>query len=124
MKIVYICHPIGGDVPENLIKVTLICREINLEHKDVVPFAPYVSDCIALRDDVPSERVRGIRNGIAILKSGMVDELWLYGERISTGMRKEIDLAHMMNIPVIPMTDQTRLEYFLIKKTIRIPPPN
>ena len=62
MKIVYIAHPIGGDVENNLEKVRQIVRKLNLERQDIVPFAPYWLDCHALDDNNPQERERGIKN--------------------------------------------------------------
>lgn len=99
-KIVYLAHPIGGDVMGNIKKLTKIVREINLTHPDVVPFVPYLADVLSLDDKKPSERERGINNVIAILTSGVVDELWVCGSTISAGMKAEIALAFDLNIPV------------------------
>lgn len=101
MKIVYIAHPISGDVKGNIEKVLDIVKEINLNEPDTVPFAPYIPDCLALDDSVPEQRERGIKNDIALFKAGFIDEVRLYGSRISEGMKAEIRLAHNLNIPVI-----------------------
>lgn len=111
MKIVYIAHPLGGDVEGNLDKVIQIIRKINLEEPDVVPFAHYFVDCHALNDNEPEERERGIKNDIALFKKRFIDEVRLYGDKISPGMREEIKLAHTLDIPVKPMTDGTLEEY-------------
>lgn len=103
MKIVYICHPVSGDVMGNIEKIMKIIRDINLSRSDVVPFAPYLGDLLSLDDNKPEERDRGILNDIAILKSGIVSELWIYGPKISGGMRAEIDLAMDLEIPVVVM---------------------
>lgn len=110
MKVVYIAHPIGGDLV-NLYKIRSIGRKINLEEPNVVPFAPYFFDCHSLDDNVPEERQRGIKNNVALLKKGFVDEVRLYGKRISEGMRQEIDLAFKLGIDVIPMTKQTKIAF-------------
>lgn len=110
MKICYIVHPIGGDVLNNLERIRAIVRDINLTSSDVVPFAPYWLDCHALNDDVPAERARGFKNNKAILSSGIVDEMWVYGERISAGMWAEIEQAQEMNIPVVPKTEAVSRE--------------
>lgn len=106
MKIVYIAHPVGGDVKNNIDKILKICREINLNESDRVPFVPYLSDLMSLDDNVPAERQRGIKNGVHILQSGLVEELRLYGDRISSGMQAEIDLVESLGIPVIAMTPE------------------
>lgn len=103
MKICYVSHPIGGSISENLSDLYRIIRVINLTMSDVVPFAPYVADILAMDDNIPAERERGIANDIAILRSGIVQELWLTGPRISTGMQHEKELAIELGIPVIDM---------------------
>lgn len=101
MRIAYLAHPIGGDVKGDIKKIIRIVREINLAHPDVVPFVPYLADVLAMDDKNPSERNRGINNGIAVLTSGMVDELWVCGSTITPGMKAEIALAIDMKIKVI-----------------------
>ena len=111
MKVAYIAHPIGGDISENLKKVIEIIRSINLLEPDVIPFAHYFVDCHALNDDILEERERGIKNDIALMKKGFIDEVRLYGNRISKGMRHEIELAHKLNIPIRPLSEATKKEY-------------
>jgi len=108
MKIAYIAHPIGGEVKNNIDKVIAICREINLTEPDTVPFVPYLSDLYALDDNIPNERNRGIKNGLAILDCNIVTEVRLYGVKISFGMRQEINRAFENGIKVIPMTKETK----------------
>lgn len=103
MKIAYIVHPIAGDVHGNIQKILAIVKEINLTKPDVVPFAPYIADVLAMDDNNPAQRERGIDNDIAILGSGMVNELWVYGPGITGGMQAEIEFATTMGIPVIIM---------------------
>lgn len=101
MKVVYIAHNISGDIPANLNKIRAIVRHINLTMPNVVPFVPYFSDVMALHDDIPEEREKGIKNNIHLLESGIVDELWVYSHSLSTGVTEEIKLAEKLNIPVI-----------------------
>jgi hypothetical protein len=105
MKIVYIAHPISGDVKGNLEKIRRIIRGLNLMFTNIVPFAHYFVDCYALDDTVPEERDRGIKNDIALFKAGFIDEVWLFGDRISNGMKAEIELAKSLNIPIISKSD-------------------
>ncbi len=100
MKIVYIAHPISGDIKSNLESIRKIVREINLNDHDVVPFAPYWLDCHALDDQIQEERERGIKNDIELFNRGFIDEVWLYGNRISSGMMAEIELSQKLGIPV------------------------
>ena len=107
MKIVYIAHPIGGDVDNNIKKVIAICRDVNLTEPDIIPFVPYLSDLYALDDSKPEERERGLKNGLSLLKRGFTDEIWLYGDRISNGMRSEVEICNQVGIKVVPKTRQT-----------------
>ena len=111
MKVAYITHPISGDPEGNTNKIIEIVRSINLLEPDVVPFAPYLVDCLALNDNILEERERGIKNDIALFRKGFIDEVRLYGDRISMGMTHEIDLALKLGIKVRPMTIETKREY-------------
>jgi len=108
MKIAYIAHPIGGDVEGNTKRILEIVRTINFEEPDTVPFASYIADLYALDDNTPEERERGMKNSFALLKAGFIDEMRLYGNKISKGMRAEIKLAGALQIPIIPMTEETK----------------
>lgn len=102
MRIVYIAHPISGDMQGNLGKIAAIVKDINLSSDDVVPLAPYFADILALDDSIPEQRIRGIKNNTAILSSGIISELWVYGNwRFSRGCLAEILLAEKLNIKVI-----------------------
>ena len=100
LKIAYIAHPISGDVKGNIEKINAIVREINLNEPNTVPFVPYLSDLLALNDEIPEERERGIKNNIRLIQSGIVDEIRLYGDTVSKGMLAEINLAKSLNIRV------------------------
>lgn len=110
MIIAYIAHPIGRDAWQktiNLGNIKRIVREINLTQPDIVPFVPYYCDCEALRDDVPQERSKGLKNGQILLQFCLIHELWLYGDTISEGMQQEIEIALKQNIIIVPKTRQT-----------------
>lgn len=113
MKTAYIAHPISSDVKGNLEKVAQIAREINLNEQDVIPFAPYFLDCHALDDSNPEERKRGIKNDNYFLENGFVDELRLYGDKVSSGMIDEINIALIEQIEIVPMTKATKEWYNL-----------
>ena len=111
MKIVYIAHPISGDIKGNLKSVLSIVRRINLTMPDVIPFAPYWIDCHALNDELPEERARGIKNDTELFKRGFIDEVWLFGCTVSKGMQHEIELAESLGIPVVPVSDYIKQIY-------------
>jgi len=100
MIIAYIAHPVGGNVGGNIEKILRIVREINLQEPDVVPFVPYLADILAMDDANPIERERGIKNDTHVLKNGGVNQIRLYGHKISSGMRAELNLAKSLGIEV------------------------
>lgn len=111
MNIVYIAHPVSGDVEGNLKKIREIVRHINLTEPETVPFVPYYVDLVSMDDSIPTERARGIKNDTALLSAGFVNEVRLYGNKISSGMMAEVELAFEKGIIVLPMTEETRKEY-------------
>lgn len=116
MKIAYIAHPISGDVEGNLKRIQKIVRQINLTLNHIVPFVPYFADCIVLDDADERERARGLANDLAILRSGIVDYLWLYGPEITRGMRSEMAVAREHGIMVLPMSRGTQIDYDLLQQ--------
>jgi hypothetical protein len=112
MKVVYIAHPISGDVMGNIALILEIIRGINLNEPGILPLAPYIGDVLAMDDDTPEERAKGLKNGLELLKRGMFDELRLYGNTISAGVYGEIIEAKKHGMTVIPMTTETQDEYY------------
>lgn len=107
MIIAYIAHPISGNVIENVGRIHAIIRHINLTEPDTVPFAPYLGDVMALDDNIPEERARGIRNDTELIRRTRIDELRLYGPCISKGMLAEAQLAAAMGIAIKNYTPDT-----------------
>ena len=95
MKTVYICSPLGGDVPGNIERAkqyahyALTCG--------TAPVVPHFYALI-LDDNDPQERQLGLGAGLAVLEN--CDELWVFGDRISRGMQGEIEVAETLGIPV------------------------
>lgn len=104
-KMVFIAHPISGDVRANVEKVLRICAETHT--KNVIPVAPYIVSLQYLDDSVASDRTLGIEANHEYFHRGFIDELWLFGDHISSGMWEEIDLARKLGIPIIAMTPGT-----------------
>lgn len=109
MKTVFIAHPIAGDIKANMRRVLDICEQVHTA--DIIPVVPYLVSLQYLDDTVEEHRTLGIAANVEALKRRFVDELWLFGDRISSGMRHEITIAHECNIPVIPKTPDTERQY-------------
>jgi hypothetical protein len=54
---------------------------------------------------VEEERNRGIETNLEPFERGYVDELWLFGDRISEGMKREVRKAIELGIPVVCKTE-------------------
>lgn len=121
-KIVYIAHPIGGDIEANLKDLFRILRVINTNYHpnrsssewifgskeygaydftNIIPVAPYVADIYSLDDNNALERKRGIDNDTALILTGVFNELWLTGDKISFGMQQEVALFKNLGKPII-----------------------
>jgi hypothetical protein len=110
MKIAYIAHPVSGEGPAALTELARIARQINEYEAEVVPFIPYYLDLLVLDENNPKERSRGIKNVTHTIRNTKIDELRLYGKKISAGMWAEIRLARELGIEVRAMTKETTKE--------------
>ena len=99
MKIVYIVHPIRGDVQGNILKVLSILKKHHTAK--IYPFAPYIVSLQYLDDNSPEDRERGIKANVELFERDFIDELWVFGDRISSGMKAEIELAERLKIPIV-----------------------
>lgn len=106
-KTVFIAHPVSGDIPGNVAKILKICREVHDE--GTIPVAPYLVSLQYLDDNVPTERDLGIGANLETFHRGYIDELWLFGEIISTGMEQEVKIALSLGIPIVPQTEETKI---------------
>lgn len=106
---VFVSHPIGGDVARNMALVEEKCGWIFKYKPEVMPLVPYLMALKFLDDRNPDDRLRGISHNRQYFEEGFVDELWLFGDRISAGMWQEITWAREFGIPVIPMTTATQI---------------
>jgi len=116
MKVVYIAHPISGAIIENKKEVLSIMRTISDHEPDVVPFAPYITYLDYLNDNNAIERQKGIMYNIELMERVKPDELRLYGDFISQGMRFEIMNAKDLGIKIRPMTKGTKQAFLNLNK--------
>jgi len=101
-KFIYICSPVRGDVERNIEKARTYCKRV----LDIgcIPIAPHVMFDGLLHDDIPEERIQALEIGLQLVR--MCDELWVFGEKISSGMEAEILLANGLNIPIKYMMEK------------------
>ena len=100
MKRVYICSPLGGDIQGNLARVRRY-TEYALRC-GTAPVVPHFY-ALCLDDSVPKEREIGLAAGLGLL--WFCDELWIFGEEITEGMRQEIQFCKNLNIRIRAVRD-------------------
>ncbi len=94
--LVFICSPYRGNIEHNTRRAQKYCRFAI--SKKTVPFAPHLHYTRFLNDSIRKERNIGISCGVEILKR--CDELWVFGDKITEGMAREIEAAKRLGIPV------------------------
>jgi hypothetical protein len=108
LKVVYIASPYHADTPEEMERnkqaALGFCAEVyrlgRLAGERFVPVTPLVNFPY-LNENDPKERDEAMKMGLALLSQ--CDQLWVAGDRISTGMRGEIQVAVRMDKPVYSM---------------------
>ena len=101
MKKVYICSPLGGNVEENLRKVRRYTKYALL--CGTAPVVPHFY-ALCLDDSIPKEREIGIAAGLSLL--WFCDEMWVFGDTVTSGMRNEIQFCRNLNIRVRNVSDE------------------
>jgi len=93
---IYVCSPFAGDVEANVQRAKTFCR-FAVEH-DAIPIAPHLYFPRFMDDKDQTERNLGLFFGMVLLAK--CRELWCFGERISSGMKIELEKAKRLDIPI------------------------
>lgn len=101
MRVVYLAHPVAGDVPGNLARAKRWLRWVEERHS-VAVCAPWITACEVWDDADPEQREAGMQRNFAVL--ARCHEIWLVGGRISPGMARERDFAELLEIPAHDLT--------------------
>ncbi len=108
VKMVFIAHPISGDVENNIKKVLDICEDVHSE--TIIPVFPSLLWRNYLGHKPEHEKLIQKVNEELFRRHG-VDEVWYYGDgTISSGMKNEIKLAVKWRIPNIGKTPKMAFE--------------
>ena len=99
--LVYICSPFAGDEAGNTERARRFCRYAVLH--GAIPFAPHLLYPQFMSDKNPAERELALLFGIIWLCK--MDAVWVFGENISPGMKREISKARNKGIPIKFFTD-------------------
>ena len=104
--LVYVCSPFSGDVEVNIENARRYSRFA--VDSGCIPITPHLFFPQFMRDDDPKERNLAIFMDIVLLTK--CAELWVFGERISTGMSLEIEKAKRRGMPIRYFTDSCKEE--------------
>ena len=99
--LVYICSPFSGKVKKNKKNARKYCRFALEQH--TIPFAPHLLFPQFMDDSSPEERQLAMFMNMIML--GHCEELWVFGDRISAGMKQEIHKAEHKHMKIRYFTD-------------------
>ena len=102
LPLVYICSPLAGDIDGNMEKARHYCKFA--VRNGAIPLAPHLLFPQFLDDGKPAERAIGMFMGMVLL--GKCEQLWVFGNTISTGMAAEIERAEKRDMPIRYFTEQ------------------
>ena len=101
MKRAYVCAPLGGNIEENLKKVkAYTAYALRCGTAPVVPH--FYAEC--LDDNYPKDREIGLAAGMSLL--WLCDEVWVFGDTVTDGMRAELKFCKNLNIRVRKITEK------------------
>lgn len=99
-KMIFICSPYRRynfyNEYKNITKALKYCETIIKQGG--IPIAPHIMYTSILNDKNEEEREKGINLGLKLLKK--CDYIYVYGDYISNGMKREIEFAEKNNIPI------------------------
>lgn len=102
--LVYICSPFSGDIEVNTENAKRYCRFA--VDSNAIPLAPHLHYPSFMREDDPDERKLGLFFGIVLL--GKCDQLWMFGDTVSAGMKAEMDKANRKNMIIRYFTTECK----------------
>nr|DAQ66901.1 MAG TPA: deoxyribosyltransferase [Caudoviricetes sp.] len=100
MPVVYICSPYAGDIESNTDAARRYCRFA--VDKGAVPLAVHLLFPQFMSED--TERELALHMGEIILSK--CKELWCFGDRISEGMKRELETADRRGITIRYFTEE------------------
>jgi len=93
-QMVYIASPFADDPERNTARARRYCRFATLA--GFLPIAPHLLFPQFLDESCADERNIGLNCGLALLEK--CSEVWVFGNRISSGMAAEIEKARHRNM--------------------------
>jgi hypothetical protein len=97
---VYICSPLKGEIHGNIKTALRYCRYAVKRGK--LPIAPHCYFPLFMDDKKTAERELAMAFGLRLLSG--CKEIWVFGDTISDGMKREIQLAKQKGIRIRKFT--------------------
>lgn len=94
--LVYICSPFAGDIDHNISRAQGYCRFA--VSGGYIPLAPHLHFPQFMDDSDKESRELGLSFTLTLLAK--CDAVWIFGERVSEGMAREIAEAKKRGIPI------------------------
>lgn len=103
-KIVFICSPFAGDVEGNTLRARRYGR-FAVSQK-AIPIIPHLMYPQFLEEEDPDERKLGLEMGLVLLTK--CQELWVFGNHLSSGMALEVKKAKERGIRIRYFNNECR----------------
>lgn len=97
--LIYVCSPFSGDIPGNTKKAIRYSRFA--VDNGAIPIAPHLLFQLFMNEE--TERDLAMFMGMVLLSK--CEELWVFGDTVSKGMRAEIDKAERKKMTMRYFTD-------------------
>jgi hypothetical protein len=101
-RVIYLCHPVSGDVENNLARARRWLRWVYDTQPGVTVLCQWILDCEVLDDDNPEHRATGLQHDFTIIER--CDETWAVGGRVSGGMGMEIEHGLRHGVPFLDLS--------------------
>jgi len=101
-SLIYLAHPVSGDVAANLARARRWLLWCYRTRPDLAFVSQWILDCEILDDANPTDRQLGLEHDFAIIER--CDAVWLVGGRVSAGMAMEAAHALARGIHVRDFT--------------------
>ena len=105
MELIFVCSPFQGR-EENIEKAKRYCRM--LVNMGYIPIAPHIYFSQFMDDLNPDDRRKALEMNKKLLE--FCDELWIFGNEITEGMKEEIEEWEKRKVEAF--NELTNLTYF------------
>lgn len=95
MRVAYVCAPLAGDLKKNISNAKKFGKF--LFDRGMAPVIPHIYAEI-LDDKEPYDRELGMNADRSLLFK--CDEMWVFGDKFTKGMKEEIHFAKMINMKI------------------------